>query len=110
VGAILNGHLPKDILIRASAAVEDVGTPRFSAKWRRYRYTLYTDSRPNLFVKHLVGTYYYQPLDEVMIQAAMNPFNGRHHLAAFHRAGSSRAHSWVEVQVAECYDRERTSC
>ncbi len=101
--AILNGQLPKDILIRASAAVAERWHARFSAKWRRYRYTLYTDSWPNLFVKPFSWHYYYEPLDEAMIQAAMHPLIGRHHLAAFHRAGSSRKHSWVEVQVAECY-------
>lgn len=101
--AILNGQLPKDILIRASAAVADRWHARFSAKWRRYRYTLYTDSCPNLFVKPFSWHYYYEPLDEAMIQAAMHPLIGRNHLAAFHRAGSKRTHSWVDVQVAECH-------
>lgn len=30
---------------------------------------------------------------------------GQQHLAAFHRAGSKRPHSWVDVQVAECTRR-----
>jgi tRNA pseudouridine38-40 synthase len=47
--------------------------------------------------------YYYAPLDENLIQAALKPLLGKHHLAAFHRAGSARSHSWVEVQAAECY-------
>lgn len=101
--AILNGRLPKDILIRASAAVGEDWHARFSAEWRRYRYTIYTDYQPNLFVEQFSWHYYYQPLDETMIQAAMDPLLGRNHLAAFHKAGSSRVHSWVEVQVAECY-------
>lgn len=101
--AVLNSRLPNDILIRASAKVSDRWHARFSAKWRRYRYTLYTDSRPNLFIRPFSWHYYYQPLDEALIQAAMNPLLGHHHLAAFHRAGSSRAHSWVEIQAADCY-------
>lgn len=101
--SILNSHIPKDILIRASAAVTQRWHARFSAKWRRYRYTLYTEERPNLFVKPFSWHYYYAGLDEALIQAAMNPLIGRHHLAAFHRAGSRRSHSWVEVQAAECY-------
>jgi tRNA pseudouridine38-40 synthase len=39
------------------------------------------------------------------MQAALNPLLGWHHLAAFHRAGSSRKHSWVEVQEATCSRR-----
>lgn len=101
--AILNSRLPTDILIRASAAVSQNWHARFCAKSRRYRYTLYTDSRPNLFVQPFSWHYYYQPLDESLIEAALQPLLGQHHLAAFHRAGSRRSHSWVEVQAAECY-------
>jgi tRNA pseudouridine38-40 synthase len=99
---ILNGRLPSDIVIRASAAVESNWHARFSALWRRYRYTIYTAARPNLFVRPFAWHYYNAPLDESLIQAALAPLLGRHHLAAFHRAGSSRPHSWVDVQAAEC--------
>lgn len=101
--AILSSYLPEDILIRASAGVSLDWHARFSARWRRYRYTLYTDPRPNLFIKPFSWHYYYAPLDEALIQAALDPLLGRHHLSAFHRAGSNRAHSWVEVQAAACY-------
>jgi|SRR6478672_676433 tRNA pseudouridine38-40 synthase len=100
--AILNSRLPPDILIRASAGVPPTWHARFSASWRRYRYTLYTDPRPNLFVRPFSWHYYYAPLDEALIQAALDPLLGRHHLAAFHRAHSGRSHSWVDVQAAEC--------
>ena len=100
--AILNSRLPDDVLIRASASVNATWHARFSAIWRRYRYTLYTDPCPNLFVRPFAWHYYYEPLDESLIQAALTPLLGRHHLAAFHRAGSSRPHSWVDVQAAEC--------
>lgn len=99
---VLNSRLPDDILIRASASVSLTWHARFSALWRRYRYTLYTEMRPNLFVTPYAWHYYYEPLDEKLIQAALDPMMGRHHLAAFHRAGSSRPHSWVDVQAAEC--------
>ena len=100
---VLNSYLPKDILIRASQGVSNSWHARFSAAYRRYRYTLYTEDRPNLFVRPFSWHYYYAPLDEALIQAALKPLMGKHHLAAFHRAGSKRKHSWVEVQVAECY-------
>ena len=104
--AVLNSRLPEDILIRASASVEPEWNARFSASWRRYRYTIYTDARPNLFVRPFSWHYYHAPLNEAMIQAALNPLIGKHHLAAFHRANSGRSHSWVDVQAAECYRNE----
>ncbi len=99
---ILNSRLPEDVLVRASAAVSPTWHARFSALWRRYRYLLYTDSRPNLFIRPFSWHYYHGSLDEDLIQAALDPMVGHHHLTAFHRAGSTRPHSWVDVQVAEC--------
>jgi len=99
---ILNSQLPEDILIRASAQVDNRWHARFSASWRRYRYTLYSEQRPNLFVKPFSWHYYHAPLNESLIQKALEPLIGHHHLAAFHRAKSSRTHSWVDVQAAEC--------
>ncbi|HEY9636092.1 MAG TPA: tRNA pseudouridine(38-40) synthase TruA [Coleofasciculaceae cyanobacterium] len=101
--AVLNSRLPNDILIRASASVAPDWHARFSASWRRYRYTLYTDACPNLFVRPFSWHYYHAPLDESLIQEALTPLIGKHHLAAFHRANSGRSHSWVDVQAAECY-------
>ncbi len=100
--SVLNGWLPEDIVIRASAEVPDDWHARFSATYRRYRYTLYTAARPNLFTKSTAWHYYHGPLDETLIQKALTPLVGRHHLAAFHRAGSKRPHSWVDVQDAVC--------
>jgi tRNA pseudouridine38-40 synthase len=102
---ILNARLPEDVLIRASAAVSPQWHAQFSALWRRYRYLLYTDARPNLFVRPFSWHYYHDSLDEQLIQDALTPLLGRHHLAAFHRAGSSRPHSWVDVQAADCQRR-----
>jgi tRNA pseudouridine38-40 synthase len=100
---VLNTRLPKDIFIRGSAAVTAHWHARFSALWRRYRYTIYTDRCPNLFVQPLSWHYYHAPLDETLIQAALTPLLGKHHLSAFQRAGSRRRHAWVEVQSIECH-------
>lgn len=103
--SVLNHRLPNDIVIRASAPVARQWHARFSASWRRYRYTLYTDAIPNLFVQPYSWHYYHETLDESLMQAALTPMIGKHHLSAFHRAGSSRKHSWVDVQVADCQRR-----
>lgn len=101
--SILNSYLPQDILIRASAGVGNNWHARFSAVYRRYRYTLYNEQLPNLFLRPFSWHYYHAPLDESLITAALKPLIGKHHLAAFHRANSGRKHSWVDVQAAECY-------
>ncbi|RMF25293.1 MAG: tRNA pseudouridine(38-40) synthase TruA [Cyanobacteria bacterium J083] len=100
---ILNNYLPSDILILASAAVSLDWHACFSAIWRRYRYTIYTDKLPNLFISSFSWHYYHQPLEENKIKTALQPLIGKHHLAAFRRAGSQRKDSWVEVQEVECY-------
>jgi len=102
---ILNARLPDDIVILASAAVSPSWHARFSALWRRYRYLLYTAPQPNLFVQPFSWHYYHAPLDESQIQKALQPLVGKHNLEAFRRAGSTRPHSWVEVQAAECRRR-----
>ena len=101
--SVLNSRLPEDVLIRASAKVSSSWHARFSAVLRRYRYTLYTDKRPNLFVQPLTWHYYHAPLSQERIQEALNPLLGHHHLSAFHRAGSARKDSWVNIQEVSCY-------
>ena len=61
---ILNNYLPGDILIRASAKVELDWHARFSAIYRRYRYTLYTEAIPNLFIKPFCFSFF-DPLDNI---------------------------------------------
>jgi len=100
---IINARLPEGILIRASAQVAADWHARFSAVWRRYRYTIYTDKRPNVFINQTCWHYYQSVLQESLIQAALEPLLGEHDLSAFKRAGSDRSDSIVEVQAAECY-------
>ncbi len=100
--AILNSRLPDDIMIRGSAAVSANWHCRFSATWRRYRYTIYADALPNLFLAPYTWHHYQESLDVEQMQKAILPLLGRHHLSAFHRSDSSRTHSWVEVQAVSC--------
>lgn len=100
--SILNDRLGDDIVIRASSAVKKTWHAQFSADWRRYRYTFYTSRYPNLFVAPFVWHYYRQDLDEHTMSAALSPLVGYHDLSAFHRTGSDRTHSWVELQDAQC--------
>jgi tRNA pseudouridine38-40 synthase len=101
--SVLRQHLPDDIVVRASAPVDDRWHARFSASYRRYRYTIYTAKQPNLFVRPYTWHYYHHPLDLDRMQAAIAPLLGKHHLAAFHRTDSGRSHSWVEIQDVSCH-------
>jgi len=104
---VLNAHLPKDILIRESVLVPHEWHARFSATWRRYRYAIFTEAVPNLFVRDFSWHYYFDRLDESLIQAALAPLLGKQNLAALQRAGSKRAHAWLTVQEAICWrDRD----
>lgn len=99
---ILNDRLGDDIVVRASTRVASDWHAQFSANWRRYRYTFYTSKYPNLFVQPYVWHYYRQRLDENLMLAALQPMMGYHNLLAFHRTGSDRTHSWVELQDVQC--------
>ncbi|MGA1408319.1 MAG: tRNA pseudouridine(38-40) synthase TruA [Prochlorotrichaceae cyanobacterium] len=103
--SVLNAHLPPDVLIRGSAAVSPQWHAQYSASWRRYRYTLYTNKLPNLFLKPYVWHYYRSPLAVDAMRAALEPLKGFHNLEAFQRAGSSRPHAWLEVQEVVCQQR-----
>lgn len=103
---VLNGCLPDDIVISASAQVANDWHACFGATFRRYRYTIYTGKVPNLFLQPFSWHYYHQPLDESLIQEALNPLLGVHDLSAFRRAGSKRLHSILEVQEVSCQRKE----
>jgi tRNA pseudouridine38-40 synthase len=98
---ILNGLLSNEIVIRASAAVGSRWHAQYSASWRRYRYTIYTDRYPNLFLAPFCWHYYHAPLDVSLMQKALEPMLGCHHFAAFRRAGSARKDSWLEIQAVQ---------
>ncbi|MBF2056123.1 MAG: tRNA pseudouridine(38-40) synthase TruA [Cyanobacterium sp. T60_A2020_053] len=102
---VLNSVLPDDVLIRASAPVTDDWHACFTALARRYRYTIYTGSIPNLFLQPFTWHYYHQPLNEKIMAEALNPLLGKHDFSAFRRAGSPRPHSFLEMQEISC---ERT--
>jgi len=103
---IINSRLPDDILIRSSAAVADDWHACFSALWRRYRYTIYTDKVANLFLNQVSWHYYHAPLDELLIQQALETLLGKNDLTAFRRTGSARKHSWVNIQEVKCHRQD----
>lgn len=98
----INSALPEDIAVRAAAAVPADWHARFSALWREYRYLIYNDPIPELFVRRSSWFYSYRPLDVESMATALASLCGEHDLRAFRRAGSRRRHSLVRVLEVEC--------
>jgi tRNA pseudouridine38-40 synthase len=96
--AALNGRLPASIRVRAATAVPADWHACFSARYRRYRYTLYNARTPNLFLAPWSWHRYQVRLDEDLMRQALEGMLGRHDFAAFERAGSSRSHSVTTLE------------
>ncbi|MGB3496203.1 MAG: tRNA pseudouridine(38-40) synthase TruA [Elainellaceae cyanobacterium] len=100
--SILNSRLPEGIVVRASDTVSSDWHACFSAVGRRYRYTIYNASKPNLFVAPYSWHYYRFVLDAEVMQSALESLVGYWDLSAFRRSGSTRPHSFLEVQEVQC--------
>jgi len=97
----LNGRLPASVRIRAATAVPPEWHARFSATYRRYRYTLYNGRTPNLFLAPWSWHRWQVRLDEERMAEALQPLLGHHDFSAFQRSGSLRAHARTTLQEAE---------
>lgn len=80
----LNKLCAPAIAIREAAWAEPGFDARFSATWRQYRYHVWNDRAPNPL---LAGTCWHvpQPLDLVLMQAAVSPLIGEHDFTSFCR-------------------------
>ncbi len=94
----LNGRLPASIKV-----LEAVNVPRdwhacYSARYRRYRYSIFNGSYPNLFLQNISWHKYRFRLDINLMKHALNDLLGLHDFAAFQKAGSNRSNSMTTVQ------------
>ncbi len=84
----INQHLPADIVITGARLVPDGFHPRFSARSKVYRYTLWREPFPSPF--HRRYTWHRpEPLNTVDMAAAADCLVGRHDFAAFAASGRS---------------------
>ena len=100
-GPIPAHRLPSSIRVRAAAAVPPAWHACFSARYRRYRYTLFNARTPNLFLAPWSWHRYQVRLDEALMRRALEGLLGRHDFSAFERAGSSRSHAITTLQEVE---------
>jgi tRNA pseudouridine38-40 synthase len=78
----LNANLPADIAIKALEACAAQFHPRFDARARRYRYTLYNQPARSPLAERFAWQVW-PALDLALLQAGGAPLVGRHDFAAF---------------------------
>tara|TARA_B100000700_G_C14914421_1_gene793907 strand:- start:33 stop:866 length:834 start_codon:yes stop_codon:yes gene_type:complete len=94
----LNGRLPSSIKVLEAAHVSRDWHACYSAKYRRYRYSIFNGSYPNLFLQNISWHKYRFTLDINLMREALIDLIGFHDFAAFQKAGSNRNNSFTTVQ------------
>ena len=94
----LNGRLPASIKVLESVSVPSDWHACYSAKYRRYRYSIFNGSYPNLFLQNISWHKYRFRLDVNLMNHALNDLLGLHDFGAFQKAGSNRRNSLTTVQ------------
>ena len=94
----LNGRLPASIKVLEAVSVPSVWHACYSAKYRRYRYSIFNGSYSNLFLQNISWHKYRFMLDINLMKNALNDLLGLHDFAAFQKAGSNRSNSLTTVQ------------
>ena len=101
----LNGRLPPSIKVLDAVYVANNWHACYSAKYRRYRYSIFNGCYPNLFLQNISWHKYRVRLDINLMEDALNDLLGLHDFVAFQKAGSNRTNSLTTVQeVFICRD------
>lgn len=77
----VNAQLPRDVAIRDVRRVPDGFHPRYAARYREYRYTVWNGPRSPLRERHALGVR--TQLDIAAMASAGSVFEGRHDFSAF---------------------------
>ena len=101
----LNGRLPTSIKVLEAVKVPDDWHACYSAIYRRYRYSIFNGSYPNLFLQNISWHKYKFRLDVNLMKHALDDLLGLHDFAAFQKAGSNRRHSLTTVQDVSIFRR-----
>ena len=93
----VNALLPPDVAIRGVRRVPDGFHPRYAARYREYRYTVWNGPRSPLRERHALGVR--TPLDIAAMASAGSVFEGRHDFSAFGGTGRSPVRTVYAVRV-----------
>jgi tRNA pseudouridine38-40 synthase len=100
LGRALGALLPADIAINGLRRAPAAFQPRFAARYREYRYTVWNGPRSPLRERYALGVR--DPLDTAAMARAGQVFIGRHDFSAFGAADRQpvRTLHWVRVRRA----------
>ena len=104
----LNGTLPPDVAVRDLRSVPEGFNPRYAARYREYRYSIWNGPRSPL--RERTTLWVRQGLDVAAMAEAASAFEGRHDFSAFggadpqpvrtvHRVRVRKVGSAVEIDV-----------
>jgi tRNA pseudouridine38-40 synthase len=91
LGPALNGLLPPDVAVSGVRRAPDGFHPRYAARYREYRYTVWNGPPSPLRERTALGVRV--PLDTASMARAASAFVGRHDFSAFGSAPSMRSGS-----------------
>jgi tRNA pseudouridine38-40 synthase len=89
--------LPRDLAVRDLREVPDAFNPRYAARYREYRYTVWNGPHSPLRERTALGVR--DPLDTVAMARAGSAFVGRHDFRAFGAADRSTVRTVSAVRV-----------
>jgi tRNA pseudouridine38-40 synthase len=93
----LDALLPADLAIRGIRPVSAAFNPRYAARYREYRYTVWNGPRSPLRERQALGIR--TPLDTAAMARAGSAFIGRHDFSSFGAAGRTSVRTVIAVRV-----------
>ena len=97
LGAALEALLPRDVAIRDLRRTTSTFQPRYAARYREYRYTVWNGPRSPLRERTALGVRV--PLDTAAMERAGSAFIGRHDFSAFGATDRSPVRTVMAVRV-----------
>jgi tRNA pseudouridine38-40 synthase len=97
LGRALDALLPRDATVRDVRRAPDGFDPRYAARYREYRYTVWNGPRSPLNERMALGVR--DPLDTAAMERAGSAFIGRHDFRAFGAAGRTSVRTVMAVRV-----------
>ena len=97
LGRALEALLPADVAVRDVRRAPDGFNPRYAARYREYRYTVWNGPRSPLHERTALGLR--DPLDTAAMAQAGSAFIGRHDFRAFGVVGRSSVRTVSAVRV-----------
>jgi len=97
LGRALDALLPTDVAVRDVRRAPERFTPRYAARYREYRYTVWNGPRSPLRERTALGIRI--PLDTAAMARAGSAFIGRHDFRAFGATDRSSVRTVISVRV-----------